>query len=358
MKLNWLLVFIPVAIALRAFGANPTLVFAMSALALIPLASLTEDATEALASYLGTTWGGLLNASLGNAPEIIIGFFALRQGLVNVVKASLAGSIVNNLLFALGVSMFVGGLKHGTQRFNQAVAGMNGSLLLLTAAGLIIPAVFHFSSPRVTREISLEISVILFGVYLASLIYTLVTSKAVLSKEAVRAEVEQVPERAGGDIGWSRNTALMILVAVTFGLAVMSEILTDALAPAAAHLRLTPMFAGVFLLALVGNASQISNAVSFARADKMDLSLGVTVGSSIQVALVVAPVLVFSGYLLGQEMDLLFTRFEIIALILAVLVTRQLTSDGQSNWLEGLMLVAVYLMLGFGFFYLPPIAPS
>jgi Ca2+:H+ antiporter len=356
-KLNWLLVFIPVAIALRAFGANPIVVFAVSALSLIPLASLTENATDALASYLGPTWGGLLSASLGNAPEIIIGFFALRQGLVSVVKASLAGSIVNNLLFALGVSMFLGGLKHGTQRFNQAVAGMNGSLLLLTAAGLVIPAVFYFSSPRVTREISLEIAVILFAVYLASLIYTLVTRKAVISKEAVRVEVEKCPDVEGGAAGWSRNKALVVLAVVALGLAIMSEILTDALSPASESLHLTPMFSGVFLLALVGNASQIFNAVSFARADKMDLSLGVTVGSSIQVALVVAPVLVFFSYLLGQDMNLLFSRFEIVAIVMAVFVTRQLTSDGQSNWLEGLMLVAVYLMLGFGFFYLPGVTP-
>jgi Ca2+:H+ antiporter len=353
MRLNWLLVFIPVAIALAWYRAHPIVVFATSALALVPLAGLTEDATDALASYLGPTWGALLSASLGNAPEIIIGFFALRQGLVSVVKASLAGSIVGNLLFALGASMVAGGLRHGTQRFNESVAGMNASLLLLTATGLVIPAVFHFSSPRVTREISLEISVVLFAVYLASLVYTLMTRKPAIGKQAVRAEIEPGPEPAGGEKGWGRNKALAVLAAVTVALAVMSEVLTDAIEPASTALGLTPMFAGVFLLALVGNVAQVFNAVSFARSDKMDLALGVTVGSSIQVALVVAPVLVAFGYLLGQDMDLLFTRFEIVAIILAALLTRELTVDGRSNWLEGLMLVAVYLMLGFGFFYLP-----
>jgi Ca2+:H+ antiporter len=354
MKLNWLLGFIPVAIALSWYGANPIVVFASSALALVPLAGLTEDATDALASYVGPTWGGLLSASLGNAPEIIIGAFALRQGLVDVVKASLAGSIIGNLLLALGVSMFAGGLRHGTQKFNQVVAGMNGGLLLLSATGLIIPAVFHFSPARVTREISLEISVVLFAVYLASVVYTLVTSKPAMGKEAVKAEIEAGPEPAGGERGWSRNKALAILTAVTVGLAAMSEILTEALDPATKSLSLTPMFSGVFLLALLGNVAQIFNGVGFARSDKMDLTLGVTVGSSIQVALVVAPVLVFFGYLLGREMDLLFTRFEIVAIVIAVLLTRVLTVDGRSDWLEGLMLVAVYLMLGFGFFYLPP----
>ena len=353
MKVNWLLAFIPVAIALNWYGAKPILVFAVSALALVPLASLTEDATDALASYVGPTWGGLLSASLGNAPEIIIGFFALRQGLVKVVKSSLAGSIIGNLLFGLGLSMFAGGLKHGTQSFNRQVAGMNAGLLMLAAAGLIIPAVFHHSSAAVARGISLEISAVLFAVYPASLVYTLVTSRPALGKEAVRAQVETCTEPPGGEAGWSRNNAIGILTVVTIGLAIMSEILTDAIEPASESLGLTPVFAGVFLLALIGNIAQIFNAVSFARSDKMDLSLGVTVGSSIQVALVVAPVLVFSGELMGQSMDLLFSRFEMVAVGLSVLVTRQLIQDGQSNWLEGLMLVAVYLMLGIGFYNLP-----
>ena len=167
------------------------------------------------------------------------------------------------------------------------------------------------------------------------------------------AEVETGPEPAGGEAGWSRNKAIAILTVVTLGLAVMSEVLTDAIEPASRSLGLTPVFAGVFLLALVGNVAEIFNAVSFARSDKMDLSLGVTVGSSIQVALVVAPVLVFCGELMGRPMDLLFSPFEIVAVGLSVLITRQLINDGQSNWLEGLMLVALYLMLGIGFFYLP-----
>ena len=274
MRLNWLLAFIPVAILLHWFGANPILVFAVSALALVPLASLTEDATDALASYVGPTWGGLLSASLGNAPEIIIGFFALRQGLVRVVKSSLAGSIVGNLLFALGVSMFAGGLKHGTQSFNRQVAGMNAGLLMLAAAGLVIPAVFHHSSAAVTREISLEISVVLFAVYLASLVYTLVTRHPALGKEAVRAQVETCTEPVGGEVGWSRNKSVAILTVVTLGLAVISEILTVAIEPASRSLGMTQVFAGVFLLALVGNVAQIFNAVSFARSNKMDLSLG------------------------------------------------------------------------------------
>lgn len=179
------------------------------------------------------------------------------------------------------------------------------------------------------------------------------TSKPALGKEAVRDQADMGPEPAGGEAGWSRNKALAILTTVTLGLAVMSEILTDAIEPASRSLGLTLVFSGVFLLALVGNVAEIFNAVSFARSDKMDLSLGVTVGSSIQVALVVAPVLVFSGTMLGRPMNLIFTPFEIVAVGLSVLITRQLINDGRSNWLGGLMLVALYLMLGIGFFYLP-----
>jgi Ca2+:H+ antiporter len=328
-------------------------VFAVSTAALVPLAGLTGQATEALASYMGPTWGGLLNASLGNAPEIIIGFFALRQGLVKVVKASLVGSIIGNLLFALGISMFVGGVRHGTQKFNQAVAKTNGALLMMAAAGLIIPAVFHFSRSGATREISLEIALTLFAVYGASLVYTVVTSKPVLSTEAVRVEVEHRLAPEGGEVGWGRRKAMGILAGSTVGLAIMSEILTEAIEPTSRGLGLTPAFTGVFLLALVGNLAETANAVGFARRDKMDLSLGLSMGSSLQVALVVAPLLVFFGYALGRDMDLLFTRFEIVAIIFAVLITRHLTMDGQSTWLEGLMLVAIYVMLGVGFYYLP-----
>jgi Ca2+:H+ antiporter len=355
MSLNWLLVFVPVGIALDWWGANPILVFATSALALVPLANLTESATDALSSYVGPTWGGLLSASLGNAPEIIIGFFALRQGLVEVVKSSLVGSIIGSLLFALGLSMFAGGIKLGTQTFNRRVAGLNAGLLMLAAAGMIVPAVFHHSSPHVTREISVMISGLLLVIYSCSLVYTLTTSKPVMgTKEAVKAKVEPESPPPGGEVGWSRNRSIAVLAVVTIGLAIMSEVLTDAIEPASTMLGLTPVFSGVFLLALVGNLAQIMNAIGFARSDQMDLSLGITVGSSIQVALVVAPVLVLSGLFLGQPMNLIFNRFEIISLFLSILVTRHLITDGESNWLEGLMLLVLYAIFGVAFYHLAP----
>jgi len=355
MKSYGLLIFIPVAIAANSAGVEPLIVFAAAALALAPLAKLTQKATDALSASLGPNWGGLLSASLGNAPEIIIGVSALRKGLAEVVKSSLVGSIVGNLLFALGLSMLAGGIRNGAQNFDRRIAGMNAALLTLAVAGLIIPAVFHHTSEAVTREISTEIAGILFLVYLGSLVYSLTTSRSAADQRTVEPkaepEIEPTHEPAAAKGGW--GPSLGILAAATIGLAVMSEVLTDALEPASRTLGLTPIFSGIFLLALAGNFAETYNAIGFARDGKLDLSLGVTVGSSIQVALVVAPVLIFCGSLLGSPMDLVFSRFELVAIVLSVLVTRQLTDDGRSTWLDGLMLVAVYVMLGVGFFYLP-----
>jgi Ca2+:H+ antiporter len=213
-----------------------------------------------------------------------------------------------------------------------------------------------------SKHVSLEIAVILFVVYLGSLVFTLASHKAVVGKAGVQAEKKEAGAPAAEvdtiEVYWSRNKALAILAGVTIGLAIMSEVLTGALEPAAEGLGLTALFAGVFLLAAVGNASELLNAVRFARKDKMDLAIGITVGASTQVALLVAPVLVFAGFAMGQDMNLLFTRYEMWAVVLAVFITRILIYDGESTWLEGLMLVAIYLMLGIGFFHLPPQAAN
>jgi Ca2+:H+ antiporter len=365
LKLTWLLVFIPVAIVLDYLKFNPIIVFIISALGIVPLAGLMGDATEALAEYLGPTLGALLNATLGNAPEIIISLFALNRGLIGIVKSSLTGSIIGNLLLGLGLSMLAGGFKVDMQKFDPRVARVNGALLVLAAFGLIIPAIYRFGARaggEASRHVSLEIAVILFLVYVGSLIFTLVTNKPVMGKSGVQAEKEAtgVPkERADAvEVGWSRNKALAILCLVTIALAFMSEILTGAIEPAAEKLGMTQLFAGVFLLAVVGNAAEMFNAVRFARRDKMDLAIGITVGASIQVALLVAPILIFAGFLLHKDMNLLFTPYEMWAVVLAVFITRTLIYDCESTWLEGLMLVAIYVMLGIGFFHLPPEAAN
>jgi len=357
--LHGLLVFIPIAVVLSWTKQDPILVFATSALAIVPLAALMGDATEALAEFLGPTWGGLVNATLGNAPEIIISVFALREGLVHIVKASLTGSIVGNLLFGMGLSMFAGGLKNPReeQTFDPKVARVNAALLMLAAFGLVIPAMFAASSGTVIkRSLSLEIAAALFLLYLAGLVYTLLRNRAAVGVLAAEAELHETRGGKRQEVegpGWGRNKALVILASVAVALAFMSEFLTGAIEPASERLGMTPLFSGVFLLALVGNSAELYNAIRFARKGQMDLSLGITMGASTQVALLVAPLLVFCGYFMGQDMNLIFSHFEILAIGLAVMVTRALTYDGASNWLEGLMLIVLYAMLGFGFYHLP-----
>jgi Ca2+:H+ antiporter len=362
MNLNWLLVFIPIGVGLDWFGANPMLVFLTSALAIVPLAGLMGDATEALARFLGPTVGGLLNATLSNAPEIIISSFALYAGLVDIVKSSLTGSILGNLLFGLGVSFFAGGVKYRrNQQFDPRAARVTTALLTLASFGLIIPAVTRFSSSA-SRSISRESAVVLFLVYLGSLVAIFANRKPLIGKEGVRANLKEKAERpdevAEGPVaGWSRNKALAILATVTVCLAVMSEVLTGAIEPASASLHLTPRFTGVFLLALVGNAAELVSAVRFARKDQIDLCIGITAGASAQVGLLVAPVLVFLGVVMGREMDLIFSPLELIAIVMAVYLTRTLIYDGESSWLEGLILIGLYVLFGIGFLYHPKTDP-
>jgi len=344
-KLNYLLIFIPIALLLDWFQANPVLIFAAATLATIPLAGIMAQATESLAAYLGPSVGGLLNASLGNAPEIIIGLLALQKGLPDVVKASFTGSILGNLVLGLGLSMIVGGLKHGFQKFDKLQAGMSASLLFLAAVGLIMPAMAEHVTPRHNVEISLGTSVALFVVYALSIVFTLTSGRAAPGAEP-HQDAEEPP-------AWSRNKSLGILIVVTIGLAIVSEVLTGAIEPASAKLGFTPVFAGVIVLALAGNTAQLFNAVRFAAQDKMDLALSITVGASTQVALFVAPLLVFFGRFLGPGMDLVFTPFEVVSIVLAVSVASRLTGDGECHWMEGTLLVGVYLIFGVVFYALP-----
>jgi Ca2+:H+ antiporter len=340
-----MLLFIPVALGLDRWGASPVIVFATSALAIVPLTALIGRATESLAVRLGETIGGLLNATMDNVPELIIGLFALRKGLQAVVKASLTGSILSYVLLILGLSLVAGGARYRIQRFNPQLAGVHSKLLLLAVVGLIVPALFHFASGAEGR-ISLAIASILFFAYLASLAFTLVTHRQVFVPSQAEVSMEV------GREGWGMARALAVLAATAAALAVMSEVLTRAIEPMAGRLGLTPIFAGVFLLAAVGNISGLMNAVEFARRDRMDLTISMTIGAGTQVALLVAPVLVFSSHLLGYPMDLLFSPIEVVSIAIAVLIGRTITVDGESNWLEGVLLVAVYAMLGVGFYYL------
>ncbi|MGY6276346.1 calcium/proton exchanger [Methylomonas sp. MgM2] len=347
MNLKWLLVFVPVALLSAWLEANPIFVFIVSALAVVPLAGMMGDATEVLARYLGPSVGGLLNASLGNAPEIIIGFFALKHGLVEMVKASISGAIIGNLLFGLGVSILAGGLKSPERNieFNPASVRVHVGSLLLAVFGLIIPAVFNFSTES-EHEISLHIAILLFLFYLMSIAVTLM-------RGTQEDETEWEEESASGEINWSRNKALGFLAILATGLAIMSEIMTDAIEPAAKSLGFTPLFAGVFFLAMVGNVAELINSVRFARQGKLDISMSITAGGSAQIALLVVPLLMFFGLMLGQNMNLLFSKFELVALILTVLAVVNMLQLGSVRWGAGVWLIMVYIMLGVGFFYAP-----
>ena len=348
--LDFLLILVPATVVLEFLRADPLLVFVSAGLAIIPLAGLLGRATEHLTTHVGAGIGALLNASLGNAAELIIALVALREGLHDVVKASLTGSIIGNILLVLGVAFFAGGVKHERQKFNQTAAGMGASLLLLAAVGLIIPALFHFTAADrgvlIERELSLTIAVVLFTIYIASLLFSLRTHRHLFAGAAHNAS----------DLGeqpWTRGASITVLTVAAGLVGLMSEMLVGALEPAAHRLGLTQVFVGVILVALVGNAAEHSTAVLVAMKNKMDLAFGIAVGSSLQIALLVAPLLVFASYLFGAPLDLIFTPFEVAAVTISVLIVGFVAMDGESNWMEGIMLVGVYLMLAIAFFFLP-----
>jgi Ca2+:H+ antiporter len=358
MKLNWLLAFVPIAIGLDHWGVNPIAVFVASAAATVPLAKLMEQATETLAHYLGPTYGGLLNATMGNAPELIIGITALRHGLVEVLKGSIAGSVIGTLLFGVGATMIAGGLRKPVQHFDRDMVAVNSAMLMLATFGLVIPASFHFGIAT-DRDISLEISVILLLVYVAAMVHTMKAKRPSMGIAAVEEELEErgraPPELLTAEASplWGRNVALCILAAVTVVLAIVSDLLTGSIQPAADALGLTPVFAGVFLLAMVGNIPQYMNSIAFATKDQMTLALSINLGATTQLVALVAPLLVIAGALMGLNMNLRFTSFELVGVILSVIIVRSMIADASSNWLEGVLLIGVYLMLGFGFFHIP-----
>jgi Ca2+:H+ antiporter len=348
-KLYLLLALVPLALALEWSHGDPLVIFITSGLAIIPLAGLMGEATEKLTHHVGAGLGGLLNASFGNAAELIIAVMALRQGLHDVVKASITGSILGNILLVLGVSMVAGGLRYERQRFNRTAAGMGSSLLLLAAVGLIVPAIFHQTAASqgdiIERELSLEIAIVLFGIYVLSLIFSLRTHRHLYLGEN--------PSTGEDDRPWKKQTAMIVLALATVATGIMSEVLVGALVPAAESLGMTQIFVGVILVALVGNAAEHSTAVLVARKNHMDLAFGIAVGSSLQIAMFVAPVLVFISYLFGTPLNLIFTPFEVAAVTLSVLIVGFVAMDGESHWMEGVMLVGVYLILAIAFFFLP-----
>jgi Ca2+:H+ antiporter len=348
--MGYLLIAVPIAIATSMLKAPAVVQFLASGIAIIPLAGVMGQATEQLAHRLGPGIGGLLNATFGNAAELILALFALSRGYDDVVKASLTGSIIGNLLLVLGASLLAGGVKFSIQKFNRTAAGAGSTLMVLATVGLIVPALFHNLVPNsagLEHKVSVSVCVLLVFTYLLSLLFSLVTHRELLTgmKEEVAAAISEVT--------WGLKHATSILLVATIFVAWMSEILVGAVEPAGVALGLNHVFMGVFVVAIVGNAAEHSTAIIMALKNQMDLAVGIALGSALQVALFVAPVLVFASYFRETPMDLLFTTLEVVAVILAVLVARMVAEDGESNWLEGAMLLMVYAILGVAFFFLP-----
>jgi Ca2+:H+ antiporter len=363
--LDGLLVAFPLALAAWYFALGDVWVFGLAGLAIVPLAGLMGRATESLAARLGSGVGGLVNATFGNAAELVIAIVALVEGpeMYPLVKASITGSIMGNVLLVLGLSMLAGGWRYNQQRFNRASASMGATLLTLATVGLIMPTLYYhvFAASRPLTQAQLEtveflseeIAFILAGVYLLSLVFTFVTHQGLL---ATTDKPEPTTRHEPPE--WGRATAAIVLLVSTAAVAIMGELLVGSLEHAADTLGMSSVFVGVIIVAIVGNAAEHSTAIVVAMKDKMDLSFTIAVGSGIQIALFVAPLLVFVSMAIGHErpLDLHFTPMEIVAVAISIVVLAQVAQDGETHWLEGVMLLAVYAVLALAFYHLGEIS--
>lgn len=342
-----LLIGIPVALWAE-FAHYPMIAFIASAVAVLRLASWMGHATEEVAVHAGPRIGGFLNGTFGNAAELIIVVLAIKEGLYEVVKASITGSILGNALLVLGAAAFAGGLKFQSQQFNRNLARFNASLLFIAVAGLVVPAIFHHGNPVPMTDaglntLSLWTSIVLLGTYICSLLFSFKTHAHLFVAEG------GVHEKAT----WSLKKAIAVLLAATVGVVLMSEVLVVSLEPVIETLGWSELFVGIVIVALVGNAAEHSTAITFAMQNRMDLAIEIAVGSTTQIALLVAPVAVLVSHLFGSGMSLEFLPSELVAILISVLTVNQITRDGETNWLEGLMLLAVYVIIGIAFFFVP-----
>jgi Ca2+:H+ antiporter len=343
--LNLLLIFAPLAILADLLHGSPVLVFGFAALGVIPLAGLIGEATEELATHTGPRLGGLLNATLGNAAELIITIFAIRAGLLELVKASITGSILGNLLLVLGLSVVAGGVKNGRQRFDRTQAGLNGTMLILAVIAILVPSIFgHAIEPdhAAVEKLSLGVSLVMILVYGLGILFSFSTGQA--------DPLSHAPTHL---TRWSVRRSLAVLLVSTLGIAWLSEVLVGSVEHVVDKLGWSEFFVGIIIVPIVGNVAEHLVAVQVALKDHMELSLAISLGSSLQIALFVAPVLVFVSLLMGNPMDLVFNVFELIALAGASLIAALVALDGESNWLEGAQLLVVYVILAIAFFFLP-----
>ena len=354
-----LLLFIPAAIWAERAELDPLIVFVVSAIAIVPLAIWLSTATEEVAVITGPTIGGLLNAVFGNATELIIALVALKAGLVGVVKASITGALLANLLLVMGLSMFVGGLKYKEQQFTSIVARINGSTMTLAVTALVLPALLIKTStvvePGTINHLSMTVAVVLLVVYALTLLFSLKTHSYLYDVGVKDLDID-LETVATADTARENPSVWFwvgVLLVATLGVAFVSEIFVSALEEATASLGFTELFSGVILVPLIGGAAEYLTAVRVAAKDNMDLAISISMGSSLLVALLIVPTLVLVGQAIGQPMDLNFNLFEVVAIIIAVAIVNLISLDGRSNWLEGVLLLATFVVLGTAFYFHP-----
>jgi len=342
-SLDWLLVLVPVSIVLELAGGNELLIFLTAAGAILPLAGLIGRSTDQLALHTGPRIGGLVNATFGNVTELVIAIFLILDDQVDIVKASLTGSIIGNLLLVLGLSFLLGGLRHEEQTYNARSASIHATSLVLAVTGLLMPALFALGGREsfAQREVvSGTVAAVLMILYAAALLFTLVTHEHLFRTPSP----EERPE-------WSRRQAVGMLLVATAFVALEAEFLVSSLEPALEDLGLSEFFVGLIVIPIIGNAAEHSSAIMFALRDKVDVTLEIAIGSSTQIALFVAPALVFISLFVGHPMDFVFSTFEVAAVALSTILVFMISSDGRSNWLEGAQLTGAYVIMAISFFF-------
>lgn len=342
--LKYMLIFIPISFIAKFMNASGTIMFILSCLSIIPLAGLMGEGTEQISFYSGPKIGGFLNGTFGNATELIISFFALKQGLFDIVKSSIAGAVIGNVLLVVGASMLAGGLKFKTQKFNEKVSEVTSSMLLFAVLGLCIPALFtHTVDPALLNTryegLSIFVAVVMIIIYILSLIFSFSTHKDIYNTEASKE----------GSAKWTLKKAILILVVVTILIAIESEFLVNGVESITESLGWSEFFVGIILIPIIGNAAEHTTAIIMARKDQMDVALEIALGSSLQIILFVAPILIFIS-LFFKPMSIVFNEFELVALIASVVIANKVSHDGECNWLEGVQLLAVYLIISASFF--------
>lgn len=345
--LKYMLIFIPISFIAKFMNASAAIMFVLACLSIIPLAGLIGEGTEEISFYSGPKIGGFLNGTFGNATELIISIFALKEGLFEVVKSSIAGAVIGNILLVIGASMLFGGLKYKTQKFNQKVAEVSSTMLLFAVLGLCIPALFtHTVDSKLLNTryegLSIFVAVVMIIIYSLSLFFSFSTHKHIYNNN---------DEEQGGTPKWSLKKAILILVLSTVFIAIESEFLVNGIEPLTEKLGWSQFFVGIILIPIIGNAAEHTTAIVMARKDKMDVALEIAIGSSLQIILFVAPVLIFIS-LFFKPMSIVFNPFELVALFASVIIANRVSHDGESNWLEGVQLLAVYLIIAASFFIL------